>query len=350
MAKTKRRAKKPARIQKTATDRPEAPRLEVITRRVRQIVDAFVQEDSTGYNGQPRDVEQIQKIFGRPEECWRGCPTDPYVGTADNEDQLHRLALDLLHGPTTIAPSAGKDPGSLHISWRNFEIAFGMEWQEKWKIARFLFDLQHPDRKQDLLPKAGVIVIGPGGTAFHVALQFAWRMRARFELKAKYFEASDIELHTNSFEVARLLGPLALDQTVQVFLAGINVSRSENKHRTKVSILINPSHPFEKKPIDCLLIGCQSVDEDGNVYTWAAQKDHRETVQNYLESLQKNGRVILVCTRRKFEKGQGTDDAKLIIDHPVDKCFVVTNTEPPFKPKKFRDVYWVGMPVSKPKG
>lgn len=225
-AKTKTAKTKTAKT-KTAKKPTEHPKSAIVKRRADSILHAFVQEDRTVY-AQRRDAMQIQTVFGEIDEN-----TDPYdkEKQPENEAQLHRFALDLLHGPTTIGPRI--TGGSLKLLWRNFEIAFGTGWQEKQKIANCLFGLKHPDRQGLLLSHDGVIGIGPGGSAFHVALQFAWRMRARFELGADYFNGCQIAIHTASFEVARLLGPLALDETIQVFLQGTNVSRSASKERPR---------------------------------------------------------------------------------------------------------------------
>ena len=284
------------------------------------------------------DSMAVEAMLGVPLEG------DPYAAISDDRlkdltnEELQRIYLDLVHGPTTVRPKRHAGKLSFDINKDvQFPIAFGPNWRAKWRIAKYLLDLNEPD-----LAKDGVLVIGPGGTAFHVALQIAWRLRKRIEnrlTRGEFFQ----EVHTDSFEVARLLAPLAVfpEQPLLVYLSGNLVSRHANLARQKLSIITN----FRKKPragqwIDALVIGCQKIDEKGSLYTWNRAK-HKATINSYLEGL--GGDLIVVCTSDKIGKS-GKSSQMIAIEHPKDKCYLITDQEPSVTPEKFVMLYPSVMP------
>lgn len=278
----------------------------------------------------------IKKAFG--DSIDGQDPFDP-VNDLESDSQLHRLALDLLLGPIAVSPR--NLIGARY--WRNYEVAFGPDWQNKRKIAHYLFDLKFEGTAEYLIPRNGIIALGPGGSTFHVCLQFAWRLRQSIETNVQVFDNSTrIQLHTHSFEAARLLGPLAVNSMVQVYLAGTNVSRSASTERENVSILLT-EEKFPDERIDCLIIGCQSIQEDGRVFTWANNRVHRSVVQGYIDRLKADGRLILVCAGAKTVRPAGAIGTELLIKHPSKKSYLITDANPRKTFPSFSNVLWPGQ-------
>lgn len=341
--KTERKPKK-----KSATREKVSRKQKLLGRRYDLAFDLFVNDKVTRSGERDFDTDADNVVNRLGAELY----DDPFRKLTDEEkkqltdEEFQRIVLDLLHGPTTIAPT--KEGGHVALDWKQFPIAYGPKWLEKWKIASLLLSIKSPGADTPLLFPDGVLVIGPGGTAFHVALQIAWRLRAKTETgSTDVFENDEVfrEIHTDSFEVARLLSPLAVDPAPEVYLSGTLVSRYGNRDREKLSILTNsPAQPRKGKWIDALVIGCQHIDENGTIFTWAYAR-HKETIEEYLTALK--GQLFVVCSADKIGRG-GQKRQSITNPCPKDNAYIVTNWEPRVKPKGFAFMFHPEKPSGIP--
>ncbi len=219
--------------------------------------------------------------------------------------EWNRLVLDAFLGPIVVPPRKRSERKGLTLNWVHFPIAYGPKWREKQEVADFLLRAkdQNTGSARFLFPRDLRILLATGATCFHVAMAIARMLRRSIE------EDSDVvfedepfrEIHTDSFEAARLLAPLAIRPTApQIYLAGCLVSKKGHPigKQDAPSFLVDPGAPASKKrEIDVLVTSCRCIDLAGGIYTDNAGED-KETVTGYLSEAKSY--VFVVATSDKL--------------------------------------------------
>jgi len=270
------------------------------------------------------DVDRIRKRFTSPER-----------------DFYDELLGPLVVGPTRVA-------GGVHQSWRHFPIAYGQgvttqasasaveQFERKRRIGNLLVNLRHPNNGPFLLLRGANSLYGPGSSVFHVALALARKLRQSIEEdNSEAFGGEPFvgQIHTDMFDVARLLAPLCVRAfSPHVYFVGSLVSRLEP---------IVEDEPFKasERPtgaIHTLIVGVSDIDKEGRLYS--KSQTHGSSIERYLQ--EPTDQIIIVATRDKLGRQPG--GIPIRFEKRDRTVYVVTDEKPCFKqlPPGIDEVFW----------
>jgi hypothetical protein len=255
---------------------------------------------------------------------------------------MTRQYFDRQAGPYGI--HARFDGGAMHLPQDAimFPFANTADRDMKTQIATHVLDAQIDG--QWLVDRGASVLLGPGTTVFHVAWELASRLRRSIEDDSDSVFGSHpflADWHSDSFEIARLLGPLATrGWAPNVYWMGYLVSR-KNVDLTTIGMLMEQQR---RKPgtISTLILGCEEIDRDGAIYTKLT--DHVKQIENYIEEAMNT--VVVVGRSNKLSAQGGAKGRK--VEYSIGKrdFYLVTETEPkPLNggkkpPKGFRRLIW----------
>jgi hypothetical protein len=211
-----------------------------------------------------------------------------------------------------------------------FPIAHGSGYEAKRKIARCLFGVRV---KKDvwLIPREASVLLGLGSTVFHVALELARELRNGVEANRTVLPNDNWNFgaghwHTDSFETARLLGPLASpDWGPTVYLLNKDNVVSRKGH-SEQDVRLNIPLVAEGKPreIQVVVAGCTCIDRHGAVF--GGEFNDRKMIQSQLNEAA--DKVIFVATSDKLGR-DGDRTNKFDLRRSRDREFYIVTDEKP---------------------
>lgn len=212
-----------------------------------------------------------------------------------------REFLDLVLGPITVFPV--KEEGNLVHRWQHFPISFVKNHVAKARIARHL--LMAKDDRGLLLPRGSHVLLSVGSTVFFLALELARLLRKSIEeanddVFTAYGGSFFGDWQTESFEIARLLGPLCVrDSAPPFYLCGHLVSRKGQPQKfERLNICMFHDAAQRHSSPNVLITGCSNVDADGSIFT--EHGGDQKQMERYLTLLQPRGLVLIVATHDKL--------------------------------------------------
>jgi hypothetical protein len=261
-----------------------------------------------------------------------------------------RAFLDLSLGPIVFFPKCPPRQRKLLLASQNFPIAWSEKGTEKNKIAECLLNTIE-ETGDFLLPRGAKVLLGLGSTVFHVALVLATWLRDTIEefhgaqnpQIARKTNFSDGQWHTDCFEFARLLGPLASPPWApSVYLCGCEVSRKGfNIPDHRLNIPLDRSQlANSKRTIDVLIMGCMGVDDNGVIYVGNA--NDKDVVEQHVAEPRE--RIFVVATSDKIGR-QFNEIHRMKFDRGDRRFYLVTDARPKnlkAPPDGFAELHWPG--------
>jgi hypothetical protein len=240
-----------------------------------------------------------------------------------------RHFLDESLGPIAVFPVEAKHNSDsvVQLAQYYFPLQHTEQREEKQIIAEHLFSAVDK-QGVPLLARGSHVLLSLGSTVFFVGLLLAKWLRDSIEcgnrVQFARHAGSDLgfgEWHTDSFEVARLLGPLAsVDWAPEVFLCGAPVSRKSYLGEEKrLNVPIIP----ERRTCDILLMGCTALDSDGTIF--AGIVDDKELLKRHLDETLST--VFILATADKL--GRPDNSVKRLDFNRRSLDFIVVTNEQP---------------------